>query len=318
MNGNELPDCLCGAKSWNPKGGSFSPTLNQYNFWCPNCERYSIFMSNGGGNVLLMFPPKNESLPDDVVNTWMNDVLLPTWRDCKQRLEEARVPIEDRWWNYACDEIDVPHGTTYDKVPEDRKEQWGSFWDTLKHYSLYRTPGEAFKKPVIPPLLPEGLTAYLLVEGRKGASKWEKVDPEESLSQVVPPDPIRVKHDAFYEKVFTDLKISLGIDFTIEHVPNEYCGAKVEPWFKFTLGENTLTVGPRKRVTAIKVNAPKGISTEVIRAAAMEVETTYVADGKWKENVPRASTLEVHAWDEVQLLSFLTIIGLESLGTPVS
>ncbi len=318
MKGSDLPNCLCGAKSWDPRGGSFSPTLSQHNFWCPNCERHSIFMSNGGGNVLLMFPPQNESLSDDVINTWLNEVLLPTWRYRKQCLEEARSPIEERWWNYVCDEVDVPRGTTYDKVPEDRREQWRAFWDTLNKYVLYRIPGEAFKKPVIPPLLPEGLTAYLLIEGCENFFKWEEVNREESNSQVVPPDPIRVRHDAFYEKVFTDLKESLGIDFTIEHVPNGYCGAKAEPWFKFTLGENTLIVGPRKRVIAIIVNAPKGISTEVIRAAAMEVETTYVADGAWKTDVPIASNLEVHAWNENQLLSFLTIIGLESLGTPAS
>ena len=243
----------------------------------------------------------------------LNEILLSTWRDRNERLKAAQKPLEDRWWNYACDEIGVPRGTTFEDVPKEKHAQWRAFWALLyENYRAYRVP-EGFEKTLIPPQLPQGLAAYILQYDTYGKASWEEVTREVSLAQPVPADPIRVRHDKFFSEVFTEVRKNLGCDFTTEYVPNAYCGAKCEPWFRFILGANTLIVGPRKRVTTIRVTAPQGLNTRKIRAAAVKVETTYTADGGWQSDIVTAHELEVHAWDKKQLVEFLTIIGTESL-----
>ncbi len=315
MLSEDLPKCLCDKKKWKPGSAMLSADLNQQVYQCGNCGRAAIFLSHHGGNVLVIAKTVVQEL-SEATYTWLNEVVLPTWRDCEERLAQARKPVEQRWCNYACDEVGIPRGSEFEKVPEAKHQQWRDFWRLLNEYPLYRTPA-GFERPLIPPQLPEGLVAYLLLRHQEGNTKWEEIKREDSMALPVPPDPIRVKHDAFYNEVFTTLGQNLGHDFVTEHVVNQYCGAKNEPWFQFTLGNNTLVVGPRKRVTAIKVISPEGLNTEGIRNAAKKEETTYYANCGWQSEDPVAMTLEVHAWNKEQLLQFLNIIGTESLGASV-
>ena len=311
MEAHDLPVCPCGTKKWSSGGASISPTLAQFCYSCASCLRPGQFISSLGGAVFFT-PTQGISKFPDVVNEWFEISLLPAWRVREEEIKAVQQLIEDRWRKYACDEVGVPHGTEYNKIPKTKCRQWNNFWELLQSYPPYLNPF-GFEKPVIPPQLPLEITAFILSKRMGDGRVWKKVSHKESRSLPVPSDPIRVRHDAFYKEVFADTRRLLGVEFTPEEVRNEYCGAAAQPWFKFKLGRNTVVVGPRKRVTAIKVTSPGGFNTRDLRAAALAIPVTYMANGLRQDEVVVAQSVEVHAWDKAQLLRFLNIIGLESV-----
>ncbi len=311
----KLPKCLCGERKWNPRGANLS-SLSQQGFKCDNCERDAHFLSHAGGNVFLVALEPSSGISDSV-NYWLNAVLMPTWRDAEERLKEARKPMEELWLELACQTLSLPSGSTFDQVPKELQKQWWKHWDLLRTFKSYLKPS-GFTKPPIPPKLPAGLTAFLCLSEVQGEYVWEQVNREESLAQSVPPDPIRTKHDAFFADVFRTLRDQLGCDIDPELTANEYYPSESEPWFKFRIGENRFVVGPRKRVTAIKLYSPQGIATEEIRTIATALNVTYIADDAWQGGAVSAKSIEVHAWNKEQLLQFLGILGKQSLLTSVS
>lgn len=176
------------------------------------------------------------------------------------------------------------------------------------------TDASSIKKITLPPQLPKEATAYV-----KDGEVWKEVNHEESAKQEVPADPIRTQHDAYYKEIFDTLEFVLGCPITWEHIPNEYGGYENQPWFQFTLGANTIKVGPRKRVTAIKLSCNEGFNASKISETAINANVSYWAgkegadDRSWKSTEPRVKDLEVHAWSKEQLIQFLTIICEESL-----
>ncbi|MDO8430556.1 MAG: hypothetical protein Q7S72_01030 [Candidatus Taylorbacteria bacterium] len=315
MDAKDLPNCCSRTREWLTTGGVFGANLIQQTFKCGDCGRQAIFLSPGINNVLLVATEEGGELPI-VLSDWCNTALLPTWRDSEERLNVARKIIDTRWWEYACDEVGVPYGTQTKDVPEDRRQQWMDFWDLRLKYQPYMTPA-GFEKRVIPPQLPEGLFAYLFIKEQDKA-KLVKVDHKESMAQSVPPDPIRVNHDIFFREVFDSLRKSIPCEFIPEQVRNEYCGAENQPWFRFTIGKNLITVGTRKRVFAIKVASPDGFNTGQIRNhpnVQGGEKTTYVVNDNWQGKDLIAKKLEVHAWTKEQLTQFLEILSKESLNT---
>ncbi len=305
-NSQKLPSCICSNNQWKGAGGSYGPDLNQTNYRC-SCGKFAQFLSDYKNNIFYVFLDDSEETMK-IVNTWANDTLLVTWRDYTERLKPIQKEIEDRWQKYAYNEIDLPVG---EKIPKEKYSQWQDFWNLLQKYKPYSNP-VAVAKITTPPKLPRKLEAYVLVD-----DVWKKVDHEESAKQAVPADPIRTNHDKYYNEVLDKLRAELGIHIETEYVPNEYCGAKNEPWFKFSIGENTIVVGPRKRVTTIKLFTPEGegkkFNAEKIRNMAIQTKVTYSGNGHWMEKENFVQNLEIHAWNKEQLLGFLTILCEQSL-----
>lgn len=137
------------------------------------------------------------------------------------------------------------------------------------------------------------------------------IDHTKTVDITVPADPIRVRQDTYFNEVFAKLEDELGkIERT--EVKNEYCCSENEPWYQFSIGKVVFTIGPRKRVIAVKITAPEGINTDAIRNVAQADQTIYTADGGWQSDAIIATAIEVHAWTKEKLVEYLTILGREN------
>lgn len=302
MMPEKAPKCLCGKKQWTPGGASISSGLQSQWFTCYNCRRPAISIGNGGGHAFIVSKTCSSEFPNDAMN-WINDTLLLVWRDVQQRLTAARNVIELEARGAFCKNESLPQGTRIDAMNEAQTERFRAMWDALYKQDNWRRP-PGFEDQGLPPQVPESVTVLYPT----GDGEWKMIDPAETVSIEIPADPIRVRHDAYFNEVFTSLERELG-KFERVEVKNEYCGAKNEPWYQFALGSFIFTVGPRKRVITIKVDAPDGINTESIRKAAQADGTTYTADGEWQGDATVATDIEVHAWTKEKLIEYIKIIG---------
>lgn len=302
------PECLCGTKQWNPGGASFSPGLQSQWFTCNHCGRPAIDIGNGGGHAFIISTNDGE-FPKDGLN-WINATLLLVWRDVQERLTAARATVEKESWDAFCECEGLPQGTKIDAMDKGQTERFRAMFGELYKEDRWRRPS-GFEVQDLPPQVPESITVFHPM----GDGEWKMINHTETADIEIPADPVRVRHDTYFNEVFAALEGEFG-KFERVEVKNEYCGAENEPWYQFTLGSITFTVGPRKRVIAIKVDAPDGINTECIRSVAQADETTYTADGGWQSNATVANAIEVHAWTKEKLIQYLTILGRASVAVP--
>ncbi|MFA6594301.1 MAG: hypothetical protein WCT16_03525 [Candidatus Buchananbacteria bacterium] len=298
------PNCVCGKNDWQDHGGYFGSELQQRGMRCLACGGISTFISAGGGNIFIIPNEKSDHIPQSAID-WVNKTVLPTWRARWEKIKQARKPLEEACWQSACQKLDLPIGTKGEDVPEDKHEEWRKIFDELYTQHSYRIP-VGFECPPIPAQMPEGITCYV----QTSAGIWRWVPREETLVLTQPSDPIRVRHDDFFNHVFTELANNLGVEsIAREEVPNEYCGAANEPWYCFKLGNNTIKLGPRKRVYSIKIQAPNGFETKQLRAVTVdEYNNTYWDGSNWHGNAEISFELEVHAWNKEQLMRLLGIV----------
>jgi len=301
------PNCVCGKNNWQDHGGYLGSELQQRGMLCLSCGGISTFISARGGNIFVIPNKRSDQIPQSAID-WINGTVLPTWRARWEEIERARKPLEET----ICTHFGLPIEATYQDVSEDKIEEWHKLWDELQGRPDYRIP-VGFECPPIPAQMPEGITCYI----QTSTGIWRWVSREETLKLTEPPDPIRVRHDDFFKQVFTELAGIIGIETVArEEIPNEYCGSKNEPWYSFNLGSNTIKLGPRKRVYAIKIQAPNGFETKQLRAVTVEeYNNTYWNDGDWQGKAATASKIEVHAWNKEQLMRLLTIVVQQCLIT---
>jgi hypothetical protein len=305
MMPDQAPKCLCGTKQWNPGGASFSPGLQSQWFTCSDCGRPAIDIGNGGGHAFIISTADNGEFPQDGLN-WLNSTLLLVWRDVQERLTTARNVIEQEACDTFCKGEGLAQGTKIDGMDEAQTERFRSMWDTLYMDDRWRKPA-GFESQGLPPMVPQCVTVFHPL----GDGEWLMIDHTKTVDITVPADPIRVRHDTYFNEVFAKLEDELGkIERT--EVKNEYCGAENEPWYQFSIGKVVFTVGPRKRVIAVKITAPEGINTDAIRSVAQADQTTYTADGGWQSDAIIATAIEVHAWTKEKLVEYLTILGREN------
>jgi hypothetical protein len=294
------PNCVCGKNDWQDYGGYFSPGLQQRGMLCSACGGISTFVCNGRENIFFIPNEKSDQIPRTAID-WLNEVVLPTWRARGEEIEKAQKPLEEICWKSACEKLGLPVGTKDEDVPEDKRGEWKKIWEEFYARPNYRIP-EGFERPPIPAQMPEGITCYIQISD----SIWQWVSREETLALIQPPDPVRVKHDNFFKQIFTELASILGIDnIDRKEIPNEYCGAENEPWYCFNFGSNTIKIGPRKRVYAIKIQASNDFDTRELRTVTVEEYGNTYSD-RGEAGTP--TELEVHAWNKEQLMRLLTIV----------
>ncbi|MDB5194737.1 MAG: hypothetical protein JWN50_751 [Parcubacteria group bacterium] len=308
--------CICGGLNWRQGGGSFSPDLVQHSNECSVCGRRAVEMSHRGGQIFIVNRKKEEF--SQGINIWMEEVLLPTWRNRETALKAARLPMEDESWDQVCDALSLPRRTRSDGVPEDKMEAWRKEWDKVDPHMrsdlLYVTP-IGFEAPVVYARVPRELLVYAPVLDRSGALVWRVLTSKATKDLPLPRDPVRVRHDRLFTKIFAEVEKKLGMKFDLERIENQYCGSIAEPWYRIMFGENTVVVGPRKRVVAVKVSAPEAIPIDRIRIAAEGA--SYSADGSWQSEASAAKEVEVHAYTPEKVIELLTIIGEATLGIEV-
>jgi len=305
----DLPKCICGSHAWE-SGGATIGRMTQQSFACSNCGREGLFLSAHSCDGFLTATDMNSHMP------YLNRVLLVTWRAWGEKIEAARDEFVIRKSASFFDAFNLPADTKREQMSKEVEQAADIFWDQLYNHDEYRRPS-GFKDTPLPPKLPAGLSIFLM-RGSKDNRDWYLVNRADTEKLEIPPDPVRTRHDECYGPIFPKLAQQLGVDILRREVPNQYCGASNEPWFEFELGQATFTVGPRKRVTAIKVKAPLGIATDAIRAVAQADDTTYEAYGQagvggWQAEIDPAYTLEIHAWGREKLEEYLLLLGQAAL-----
>lgn len=311
-----LPRCSCGRRRqvWNSGGASISPYLVQQSYVCNSCKKVANFMAKGTERIF--FYPTTEPAKTEAIDQWINGCLMAAWRDRETRLEQAREPIANAWVLQKKSALGIPPGMDINAYPlKEKVEEFFAAYDDFRRTPEYLTP-PGFENRIIPPQMPEGIAVFIDVSTERGVCEWQEVGREESLQQPVPPDPIRVHHDAYYAKVFTKLKQTLGCDFNPVESPNQYCGnTRLKPWYTFKLGEHTVIMGPRKRVTHIEIASDGEFDASEIRKAAEKANVTFSSSRtQGKQNSVQTRTY-VHAWfgQENQIDQFLEILGRECL-----
>lgn len=302
MMPDQAPKCICGTKQWNSGGASISPLLQSQWFTCNNCSRPALNISNGGGHAFIIPTESNGEFPEDGME-WVNGTLLITLRDVQERLTKARDVIEEAACKDFCESEGLPHESKMHDMDEGQRTRFQSMFDALHKEESWRSPA-GFEEQSLPPQIPRSVTVYHPL----GGCEWKEINHAETADIEIPADPVRVRHDAYFGEVFANLEEEFG-EISRTEVKNEYCGAESEPWFRFVLGSLTFTVGPRKRVIAVKVDASEGFDTESIRSVASADDTAYTADGGWKSDAETATSIEVHAWTKEKLIEYLMILG---------
>jgi hypothetical protein len=166
-----------------------------------------------------------------------------------------------------------------------------------------------YHRPDIPlPSLPQ-IPTCVIVRVRPKDGAWKEVPHRISAKLPVPPDPIRVRHDAWFGAAFERLKAD-GFDISRKETHNRYHQDvnNSEPWYVFTYGDGEFLIGPRKRVTNITVlyGAPKMVTT--IRDIALADDVTYEADGHWKSPADTAQELVIHAYTADKFHEYMTLL----------
>ncbi len=301
---DQAPKCLCGTKQWNPGGASFSPALQSQWFCCNACKRPALYIGNGGGHAFII-AEINLHFPQEGLK-WVNSTLLLVWRDVLERLTTARNIIEQEACDNFCQGEGLAQGTKIGGMDKGQTERFRAMLDLLYKSDRWRKPA-GFENQGLPPRVPQCITVFQPMDD----GGWLMIDRAIPVDLAVPADQIRVRHDAYFNEVFAKLEAELG-KIERKEIKNEYCGAENEPWYQFSIGKVVFTVGPRKRVIAVKITASEGIGTDAIRSIAQADETTYMANGDWQSDAITATAIEVHAWSKEKLIEYLTILGRES------
>lgn len=256
MRKNLLPDyphCGSSNEHYQMTGSSSSGKFHNAGFGCP-CGSHFEYTSAYGSHMLVCFwADQLRRKIGDLVGEfpslylyWTEHVVLPTWRHREMHeAEEAKSEVL-AWW-------DAPAGSIQHKMP---------------------------------PRVPPQLTVFVS-EGTFSKDGWTEI--KDSLwiasSQMrIPEDPALAQHKTKLGRIFSGLTtafpgVSLG---QISFIDNGYLGrlsSLTEPWVRWTLKDATFTMGPRKRVWCIQVDAPAGFSTMEIEPVATKDQVTYLVDG---------------------------------------
>lgn len=287
---SEMPDCLCCFSTWQPGDSQFGPGGSFQWFTCAKCgvTALSVYYDEG---VVLMTSSCRVNFTETELS-YVNGPLMTALRFRHMRLDEAREVLANRYWDRACDTVGVPRGTRVDRVPEDKLQAWREAY-RYNEDPQWRNPsesGEAF----IPPQVPSTLVAFTRLHGR-----WRECAREETARLLVPLDPIRIRHDEYWEEVFKALAPLADIKPLM--TDNEYCGSRLEPWYQFDVNGALFTVGPRKRVANIRVVFPDGPTPDLsgIAAVARRDDVTFEMGSHGGI---------IHAWNKFRLVEYLTIL----------
>ena len=304
MMPEELPHCVCGLHKWNSGGGSFG-VMSQQGFTCHYCGRHAsiIFYEHAGCFITT------EEYTDNIDNykDWLNNTLLITMRAYGELVEIAQKKIYQRWLaQFKSRHVRYFDYTTIGALKGHDDKLWE--FGCKQAEKLYRKPYYLNPKSVkLPALskLPEGLQFAWFVGGGDNESNWQWVHHRNTEYIECPPDPIRVKHDAYWNEIFAKFP---NVFDKREEIKNRYCGAACEPWYKIMIPTAQMIIGPRKRVDSIQVTFSRKVNVSCLRDIAKADGTTYTADGGWQGISDEATEIEIHAWTKEKVVEYLTII----------
>jgi len=163
---------------------------------------------------------------------------------------------------------------------------------------------EGFPEVPIPPQVPGDEVVVYVHRPTDHGWVWEHIDPDKTQNLEIPPDPIRVYHDALYEEIFKETGLSSS---PRAEIPNGYYSDKFknEPWYEFEINGFKLTVGPRKRVISITLQRDEEFEVLALKALGERDGVTYTANDGWKSDLKVATSANLHAWGKEKAIEYI-------------
>jgi hypothetical protein len=223
---------------------------------------------SGAGGNIFKLAPTTNAGLSERVINWFNDIVLPTWRSNCT----AGTPV------YG-ERVPVPP-----RVPGNDVIVW------VEHVTA------------------AGDETQLAYKRDPSSCEWRRIDPDATQNMAIPPDPIRVNHDAFFKEIFDTVGIPARAR---KEVPNRYYKdtSNKEPWYAIKLGEVQFTVGPRKRVINIELIRPDG--KDFGDSTTSPFDYDVLSDLAKKDQVTYSSTersILIHAWGKDKAIEYLGIL----------
>jgi len=297
----DLPACLvCGGRDYNPGGGSLGAGLCQQNFSCKECRAQVEYVGLDRGNILMFNPT-----PDHY--EYVNRVLMTVWRAWSDEAEKARSIIRHQHLREVNRVLGLPPDTNGSTIGDARYSEWARALDFRERedWKAISYP-VGMKEPGLPQM-PDDLLACMRLRG----GTWSpRVDPMYTKRMEIPADPVRVRHEARFLEIFERVRVATGLEAEREEIPNEYYDDKYqhEPWYRFGVGDGLVTVGPRKRVIAIRGNRVQPFDVCALRNAAKSDGVSWWNGDGWQNDEDVAKSCEIHAYGTDKAVEYLTLL----------
>lgn len=312
MLAEDVPTCLvCSNTTYDTRGGSFSPGLQQQGFRCSKCGADAEFIALGSC-AIIGFNLKSEHF------RYINTTLFAAWRDRNKKIEDARSEIHAARVKQVNAEMDLaPETTGYDLMGDGEDEAkmatYRRWCDRLREFD--EIDRDAIRAcaiqiaAVVPPRLPLDMLVYNGSITPESIA-WTPIDPKTTSELVVPPDPIRVAHDKFFDAVFARIRTDIEFLCETEHIQNQYYKDESdnEPWFRFGVGSGTVVIGPRKRVIAIRGERALPFDVTQLRDAAARDGVTWYNGEDWQSKLDEAKRCEIHAYGQDKTVEYLKLL----------
>jgi len=314
----DMPPCLCGAHAWSGGGGMMSSDLCSSHFSCSSCGKPAIYLAANYCSAVFQ-PSGTRNEFDEQDDKFINGVVLRMWRIRGERIDDLCTEIRRAGAARIMKELGHAEGTTWRDLD---KKQLETFREVLRAQEKSLAPDVNDKKilesvlEANPDLKPEpmlpGLDGRLVVRTGNKSDGWVVMDASVCREAELPQDPIRVRHDKYFDRVFAAIEEIVGHPVEREEIPNQYYSDQNnnEPWFECRdiLPLFRLTIGPRKRVINIKVECHNLFCVERIRDLAAADNVTYENEGVWKGDRALSTCIVVHAWTQAKTIEYLRAI----------
>lgn len=318
-----LPQCpICAAydstaeSSYRPGGASIGGGHAHQWFTCLGCSAPVLLWQEAGAGYLIfssgLYVPTPQEAHDasrasdafsmrrSAPTEWVNGIVGVTLRDWESRRDAAR---KKAWLGFLPGFLErhnvkesEPGCIRYHDLPTQEAKDEIDEWNKHEHL----VPGFEDSPPL--PRIPSGI--FVLRHTHAG---WNEQDQGSSWDIEVPPDPITVRNAAFWKEVFEKVEVSGATE-----IPNGYCRAPNEPWFKFVVGGVTFEVGWRKRVVSITATSTTELDFTVIFEKAKADNVTFEIDdfyGTKDRPMPvHGKSVLIHAWSRDKCIEYLNAL----------
>ncbi len=244
----------------------------------------------------------DEGLASDPHIQYINRVLLSVWRDWHARVEAARAPLSLANYHDVNAQLGLPVDAK--DIPKEVYGKWSDLLNEFRRSKKYKYP-KGFDRLPVPPQMPPNMFAYMWQP-----TGWERVVPSDTKHLPIPPDPIRVRHDAEFLGIFEELS-SNDVCIRPQEIPNQYYKDEfnLEPWYTFPMRGAQITMGPRKRVISIQATRGTPFDVGALAELAKADGVTFDADSTLVTNVL------IHAWTPAKTVEYLDLI-FKALSAP--
>ena len=352
-----LPNCLCGSHQFTSGGGTLGRGSTHW-FVCQVCDR-ALWVVQHACSVILTQSGAPRGGPDSETAFEISD---PTWvqtdfelwlRSKRLQADVTRKKLEAACWEIACDELGLSHDikfkeyrddpTSTDAVRKPLLRIWQNpdgtemtdqaidkaFEERQDHLRVVLGWDGGLTTINIPPRIPRSLAVAIPRSPARTQTRenWRWVGYEDAKDIPVPPDSVREAHDKAYLSIFQSAGAATGTVFHPVEIANRYYSDPThsQPWFQFTVGACRYTVGPRKRVIELRIEAeqsglvdpPKFIPTKELAALADRDKVTYEATGG-NGLLGFAQSVLIHAWSDERAVEYLTAMLKTGSSVPVS